>query len=168
MPQLDFANPLTTYQVLWGAVIFMVLYVLASRIALPKVARCWRSGRNGSPAIWRNAQRCQGERRRRHPGSGGCHGARLAPRRRPRSTPRWIVEAGGRRAVRDAERAAGEATQGGRGPDRCGPRCRYGGAARGGDRYRRHGDHPADRGGAGPGGIERRDRRGLAARGAGR
>jgi F-type H+-transporting ATPase subunit b len=38
MPQLDFANPLTTYQVIWGAVIFVVLYILASRSALPRVA----------------------------------------------------------------------------------------------------------------------------------
>jgi len=37
LPQLDFANKLTTYQVLWGAVIFLILYVLASRTALPKV-----------------------------------------------------------------------------------------------------------------------------------
>src|SRR5579871_1371583 len=37
MPQLDFANPLTTSQVVWGAVIFAVLYVLLSRLALPKV-----------------------------------------------------------------------------------------------------------------------------------
>jgi len=38
MPQLDFANPLTTSQVLWGAVIFAILYVLLSRVALPRVA----------------------------------------------------------------------------------------------------------------------------------
>jgi F-type H+-transporting ATPase subunit b len=38
MPQLDFASPLTTYQVFWGAIIFIVLYVLASRLALPQVA----------------------------------------------------------------------------------------------------------------------------------
>lgn len=37
MPQLDFANPLTTAQVVWGAIIFAVLYWLLSRIALPKV-----------------------------------------------------------------------------------------------------------------------------------
>lgn len=37
LPQLDFANKLTTYQVLWGAVIFLVLYILASRTALPTV-----------------------------------------------------------------------------------------------------------------------------------
>jgi F-type H+-transporting ATPase subunit b len=37
LPQLDFANKLTTYQVVWGAVIFAILYVLASRTALPKV-----------------------------------------------------------------------------------------------------------------------------------
>jgi F-type H+-transporting ATPase subunit b len=37
LPQMDFANLLTTYQVLWGAVIFLILYVLASRTALPKV-----------------------------------------------------------------------------------------------------------------------------------
>ena len=37
MPQLDFANPLTTWQVYWGAAIFIVLYVLLSRVGLPKV-----------------------------------------------------------------------------------------------------------------------------------
>jgi F-type H+-transporting ATPase subunit b len=38
MPQLDFNNPLTTSQVVWGAIIFAVLYLLASRSALPRVA----------------------------------------------------------------------------------------------------------------------------------
>src|SRR5262252_6976587 len=38
MPQLDFANPLTTSQVVWGAIIFAVLYILLSRSALPGVA----------------------------------------------------------------------------------------------------------------------------------
>jgi F-type H+-transporting ATPase subunit b len=38
MPQLDFKTPLTTAQVYWGAIIFIVLYVLASRLALPRVA----------------------------------------------------------------------------------------------------------------------------------
>jgi F-type H+-transporting ATPase subunit b len=37
MPQLDFANPLTTSQVVWGAVIFAGLYVLLSRFGLPRV-----------------------------------------------------------------------------------------------------------------------------------
>jgi F-type H+-transporting ATPase subunit b len=38
MPQLDFANPLTTSQVVWGCVIFALLYWLLSRLALPRVA----------------------------------------------------------------------------------------------------------------------------------
>jgi F-type H+-transporting ATPase subunit b len=38
MPQLDFANPLTTSQVVWGAIIFVVLYILLARIGLPRVA----------------------------------------------------------------------------------------------------------------------------------
>lgn len=38
MPQLDFANPLTTSQVVWGAIIFIVLYILLSRGGLPRVA----------------------------------------------------------------------------------------------------------------------------------
>jgi F-type H+-transporting ATPase subunit b len=38
MPQLDFATPLTISQVVWGAIIFIVLYLLASRLALPQVA----------------------------------------------------------------------------------------------------------------------------------
>jgi F-type H+-transporting ATPase subunit b len=37
MPQLEFGNPLTTTQVGWGALIFLVLYLLLSRIALPRV-----------------------------------------------------------------------------------------------------------------------------------
>ena len=37
MPQLDFANKLTTAQVVWGAIIFVVLYLLLSRWALPQV-----------------------------------------------------------------------------------------------------------------------------------
>jgi len=37
MPQLDFANKLTLAQVVWGAIIFVVLYLLLSRWALPQV-----------------------------------------------------------------------------------------------------------------------------------
>ncbi len=39
MPQLDFKNPLTTTQVIWGAVIFVVLYIMLSRWTLPQVGR---------------------------------------------------------------------------------------------------------------------------------
>ncbi|NPD66181.1 hypothetical protein HN018_20185 [Lichenicola cladoniae] len=38
MPQLQFNNPLTLGQVFWGAIIFLVLYLLLSRSALPRVA----------------------------------------------------------------------------------------------------------------------------------
>ena len=38
MPQLDFANPLTKWQVIWGALIFILLYLMLSRSALPGVA----------------------------------------------------------------------------------------------------------------------------------
>jgi F-type H+-transporting ATPase subunit b len=37
MPQLDFSTPLTISQVYWGAGIFIVLYLLLSRIGLPQV-----------------------------------------------------------------------------------------------------------------------------------
>jgi F-type H+-transporting ATPase subunit b len=37
MPQLDFTTPLTLGQVYWGAAIFIVLYLLLSRVGLPKV-----------------------------------------------------------------------------------------------------------------------------------
>ncbi|MBN8891500.1 MAG: hypothetical protein BGP12_19890 [Rhodospirillales bacterium 70-18] len=37
MPQLDFANPLTISQVVWLALIFIALYLLLSRWALPQV-----------------------------------------------------------------------------------------------------------------------------------
>ena len=38
MPQLDFKTPLTISQVVWGAIIFVVLYIMLSRTALPLVA----------------------------------------------------------------------------------------------------------------------------------
>jgi F-type H+-transporting ATPase subunit b len=38
MPQLDFGNPLTISQVVWLAIVFVVLYVLLARWALPQVA----------------------------------------------------------------------------------------------------------------------------------
>jgi len=38
MPQLDFKTPLTVSQVVWGTIIFVVLYVLLSRNGLPLVA----------------------------------------------------------------------------------------------------------------------------------
>jgi F-type H+-transporting ATPase subunit b len=38
MPQLDFSTPLTISQVVWGAIIFIVLYVLLAKGGLPKVA----------------------------------------------------------------------------------------------------------------------------------
>jgi F-type H+-transporting ATPase subunit b len=37
MPQLDFANPMTIAQVVWGGIIFFVLYLLLANWALPKV-----------------------------------------------------------------------------------------------------------------------------------
>jgi F-type H+-transporting ATPase subunit b len=37
MPQLDFGNKLLTAQVIWGALIFLVFYLLVSRWGLPKV-----------------------------------------------------------------------------------------------------------------------------------
>lgn len=37
MPQLDFSTPLTIAQVVWGAIIFALLYVLVSRWGLPQV-----------------------------------------------------------------------------------------------------------------------------------
>ena len=38
MPQLDFNTPLTVSQVVWGAIIFAILYLMLSRAALPRVA----------------------------------------------------------------------------------------------------------------------------------
>jgi F-type H+-transporting ATPase subunit b len=38
MPQLDFSTALTTSQVVWGSIIFIVLYYLLSRTGLPLVA----------------------------------------------------------------------------------------------------------------------------------
>ncbi len=38
MPQLDFSTPLTLSQVVWGAIIFIVLYIMLSKTGLPMVA----------------------------------------------------------------------------------------------------------------------------------
>lgn len=38
MPQLDFGNPLTISQVVWGAVIFLALYLVFANWGLPRVA----------------------------------------------------------------------------------------------------------------------------------
>src|SRR4051812_4630031 len=38
MPQLDFGNPLTTSQVVWGGVIFLALYLTFANWGLPRVA----------------------------------------------------------------------------------------------------------------------------------
>ena len=38
MPQFDFGNPLLISQIVWGAVIFALFYVLAARWALPQMA----------------------------------------------------------------------------------------------------------------------------------
>ncbi|MBS4075320.1 hypothetical protein KGY14_08950 [Ameyamaea chiangmaiensis] len=38
MPQLDFGNPLVIGQVIWGAAIFLVFYLIVSRSALPRVS----------------------------------------------------------------------------------------------------------------------------------
>ncbi len=37
MPQLNFKTPLTVSQVVWGSILFVLLYLLLSRWALPKV-----------------------------------------------------------------------------------------------------------------------------------
>ncbi len=39
MPQLDFTNPLTTSQLVWMAVILVILYLALSRWALPRVGQ---------------------------------------------------------------------------------------------------------------------------------
>jgi len=60
MPQLEFHNPLLIGQVVWGAVIFAVFYVVLSRSALPKIAGvlAHRRGRiDGDLEIARRAKR---------------------------------------------------------------------------------------------------------------
>ena len=51
MPQIDFTTPLTTSQVVWGAVIFIVLYFTLSRNALPLVASVLEERARRSPRI---------------------------------------------------------------------------------------------------------------------
>ena len=98
MPQLDFANPLTTSQVVWGAIIFVVLYILLSRVALPQVAAVIEERARHIAADLETAQAAkarsdeaakQSPRRRRARG----------PRRRRRSTRRWMRRSRRRRCA---------------------------------------------------------------------
>ena len=50
MPQLDFANPLTTWQVVWGAIIFVLFYLAVSRWGLPMITHIFLSDPS---SIWR-------------------------------------------------------------------------------------------------------------------
>jgi F-type H+-transporting ATPase subunit b len=56
MPQLDFGNPLTTHQLIWGAVIFIAFYFLASRSALPMVGSVLQERANHIASDLKNAQ----------------------------------------------------------------------------------------------------------------
>jgi F-type H+-transporting ATPase subunit b len=59
LPQLDFPNPLTTSQLVWGAVIFVVIYILASRFALPQVASVLEERANNIARDLENAQQAK-------------------------------------------------------------------------------------------------------------
>ncbi len=59
MPQLDFKTPLTISQVVWGAIIFVVLYILASRFALPQVGAVLQERANHIARDLQNAQQAK-------------------------------------------------------------------------------------------------------------
>ncbi len=59
LPQLDFTTPLTLAQVVWGAIIFIVLYILASRFALPQVASVLEERANHIARDLENAQQAK-------------------------------------------------------------------------------------------------------------
>ena len=145
MPQLDFANPLTTSQVVWGAIIFAVLYVLLARIGLPKVAEVIEQRARHIASDLETAQKskAQADEAAVHVAEATARGTRRGAGGDQRGAR--CGEAGGRGAYRGAERAAGDAVAGRRDADQRGA---FGGAAcvaRGGDRYGGHRDRPADR-----------------------
>ena len=90
MPQLDFANPLTTSQVVWGAIIFAVLYVLLSRIGLPKVGEVLEERARHIAADLETAQASKARVGRGGEGGGARRRRARGPRRRRRSTRRWM------------------------------------------------------------------------------
>lgn len=61
MPQLDFRNPLTTSQVVWLVIIFVVLYLLLSRWALPLVGEVVEKRAGTIAADLETAKRAKGE-----------------------------------------------------------------------------------------------------------
>lgn len=160
LPQLDFGNRLTTYQVVWGAVIFAVLYILASRTALPKVEAVLEERAK------RIAGDLEGAKDAKARADAGIQAAAAATAQARSEAQAAInaalefLEAGRGGAIHRAERAVGQTAQGSRGPDRGGAWRGAGGSAGRGNRYRRRADHPSDRRGAGSGAIERRDQRG--------
>lgn len=60
MPQLDFANPLTIAQVVWAALILIVMYLLLSRWALPQVGAVLEMRANRIRADLEAAQAAKG------------------------------------------------------------------------------------------------------------
>jgi len=61
MPQLDFGNTLTIAQVVWLAIIFVVLYVLLSQWALPQVASVLEHRANAIAADLDTARRAKAQ-----------------------------------------------------------------------------------------------------------
>jgi len=59
MPQLDFANPLTARQLIWGAVIFIAFYIVAKGSALPRVASVLEERANHIARDLQNAQQAK-------------------------------------------------------------------------------------------------------------
>ncbi len=89
MPQMDFHNPLTGAQVLWMAVILVVLYFVLARWGLPEVGKVLE---NRSAVILRDLAAAQGAKHAADQAVAADErddGAGPRTQRRRRSPPRW-------------------------------------------------------------------------------
>ena len=160
MPQLNFNNPLTTTQVEWGAAIFVVLYILLSRLGLPQVAS----------VLEERGTRIAGDLETAHAAKARADGA-VSEMTETTAKARAEAQAAINAALEQAKAAAAkqaavlneklEAQLKASGSQhRRRPQHGHGRAARGRDRDRHHRHLPPDRRCAGPAATRQRHRHG--------
>ncbi len=122
MPQLDFGNPLTTSQVVWGAIIFALLYVVLSRFALPRVAAVIEERARHIAA---DLETARASKTRADEAAQEVAEATARARAEAQAAINAALDKAKQAAVgahRGTERAAGEAVAGSRDADQCGAR----------------------------------------------
>ena len=158
MPQLDFKTPLTISQVVWGAIIFVVLYILLSRTGLPLVASVLEER---AAKISKDLDEARAAKASADAGMAEADQATAKARAESQAAINAALEEAKKAAAAQAETLNArleKQLQDCRSADRPGPGLGHERAASGGDGNRRHGGDPADRDGPDPGAAGQRHR----------